>query len=348
MSEQLILFIKVVCLSIYIPGLILLFKPLPIRIAGLWILNLAIYFTCLFLLIPNNFASIIFIAFGLLLFFKYLEKGYLDKWSWLIIILCCIDSFVFIFMKNYGSYEQSLWLQKTRMYSLIILILPVLLINYRLLQKSYENLKLYFSEVDFKFHNTLRNLLWIIFFVYVINSVLVVYALDAMNFDLTIFIYLLLIFLCYYLFYVCQTFSAPYLSLKINKYTTQEILEEKNKIQKRKFDKAFLTELEAKIDTTKIYAKPELTLKELATELDINSRKLSQLINNGMNTNFYDLINKKRVNLVKEMLTNKAFEHYTIEAIGFEAGFNSKSALYTTFKKFEGQTPLQYKSKFSS
>ena len=44
------------------------------------------------------------------------------------------------------------------------------------------------------------------------------------------------------------------------------------------------------------------------------------------------------------MLVDAHYKNYTIESIGLECGFKSKSNFYITFKKLTGQTPNQYKS----
>ncbi|MCH7525678.1 MAG: helix-turn-helix transcriptional regulator [Bacteroidetes bacterium] len=96
------------------------------------------------------------------------------------------------------------------------------------------------------------------------------------------------------------------------------------------------------IITQKLYLNSYLSLQTIADEFKISSGYLSQLINNNGKQNFNDLINSLRIKEAKKMLQDKNFNKYTINAIALEAGFNSKSNFYLTFKKFTGTTPLEY------
>ncbi len=103
-----------------------------------------------------------------------------------------------------------------------------------------------------------------------------------------------------------------------------------------------ITEL---MEKEKLYHEPELTLRQLADKLEVPTYQVSQVINDGMNKNFYDLINGYRVEEAKQLLLEPGNRNYTILSIGFEAGFNSKTTFNTVFKKFTGHTPTEYREK---
>ena len=86
----------------------------------------------------------------------------------------------------------------------------------------------------------------------------------------------------------------------------------------------------------------DLNLSEIARRFNISSGYLSQLMNAHSEQNFNDYINELRIKTSKKMLLEKQFENYTIESIGLECGFKSKSNFYSAFKKFTGQTPTEY------
>jgi AraC-like DNA-binding protein len=94
-----------------------------------------------------------------------------------------------------------------------------------------------------------------------------------------------------------------------------------------------------------LYQEPELTLLALSEKLGIPSYQVSKVINEGLKTTFYDLVNGYRVKDAKSQLLDPKNRNYTILSVGFEAGFNSKTTFNTVFKKFTGLTPTEYREK---
>ena len=98
------------------------------------------------------------------------------------------------------------------------------------------------------------------------------------------------------------------------------------------------------MEKEKPYHNTELTLTSLASQVNIGRNQLSELINTGTGGNFYDFVNKYRVDEVKQLMENPKYKDYTILAIAFEAGFPSKSTFNSIFKKYTGKTPTEYRN----
>jgi AraC-like DNA-binding protein len=95
------------------------------------------------------------------------------------------------------------------------------------------------------------------------------------------------------------------------------------------------------ISETKIYMEPDITLDRLAEALNIMPRDLSMLINRHFGINYYEFINRYRIEEAKRMLAES--KGASITDIYLAVGFNSKSVFYTFFKKLEGMTPTAYR-----
>jgi AraC-like DNA-binding protein len=99
------------------------------------------------------------------------------------------------------------------------------------------------------------------------------------------------------------------------------------------------------VKNNKPYLDPELTLDQLASQLSIRPRALSQIINEDLGQNFYDFINRNRIEEASRLLTNPKDRKITILEVLYEVGFNSKSSFNTLFKKYTGLTPSDFKKK---
>lgn len=91
------------------------------------------------------------------------------------------------------------------------------------------------------------------------------------------------------------------------------------------------------------YRNPELTLGELAARLGVTPHNLSQVINVRQGMNFYDFVNRYRVEEVKRRIAEDPDAALTLLSIGLDAGFNSKSSFNAVFKKMTGTTPSAFR-----
>jgi AraC-like DNA-binding protein len=99
--------------------------------------------------------------------------------------------------------------------------------------------------------------------------------------------------------------------------------------------------LDSVMKKEKLYLNEEITLKDVASILDITHHQLSQLLNERLNMNFNTFVNTYRVDFAKELLVEKT--EWTVLNIAYEAGFNSKSTFYDAFTKIAGVTPLEFR-----
>ena len=124
-----------------------------------------------------------------------------------------------------------------------------------------------------------------------------------------------------------------------------EQVSEISAVSKPNNEKHLQPELAAEVDLAireeKIYMDPDITLDTLADALSIMPRDLSTLINRHFGINYYEFINRYRIEEAKRMLESSDYVSTTITDIYLQVGFNSKSVFYTFFKKLEGITPTQ-------
>ena len=92
------------------------------------------------------------------------------------------------------------------------------------------------------------------------------------------------------------------------------------------------------------YLKGDLTIQDVSDATQIPKHHITQVLNERLNKNFYSFVNEYRVEKVKLLLSNSKYNQFTILAIGYEAGFNSKSSYYNSFKKIEGVTPSEFRN----
>lgn len=120
---------------------------------------------------------------------------------------------------------------------------------------------------------------------------------------------------------------------------------------KKKYQRSTLTSEQAHAIYEKIqevmaqkqlFQDPELTLLALAEATDAPTYHVSQVLSELAGANFYDFVNKYRVETAKRLLLDPSKKHYTVLAVAYESGFNSKTTFNKVFRKMTNQTPTEY------
>lgn len=167
------------------------------------------------------------------------------------------------------------------------------------------------------------------------------------------FIFLILPLFIYWICY--QALNQPAIFSQLDLKAVKNLVRTNAKIEKKqiaKYQRSGLSQqaistLENKLTTLmsvqEPFLNPQLKLNDLAQLLEVSSHHLSQILNDSLKQNFYEFINAYRVEKAKKNLLAPSKQHYTIEAIAFESGFQSKSTFNTVFKKKMGYTPSRWR-----
>ena len=107
--------------------------------------------------------------------------------------------------------------------------------------------------------------------------------------------------------------------------------------------KSYVENLIKYMDDSKVWKDSELSIAKLASQTSISKHQLSEVLNEYLGKNFYVFVNEYRVEYAKQLLMNKEYSNWSIIAIAYECGFNSKTAFNIFFKKHTQQTPSEFK-----
>jgi len=100
----------------------------------------------------------------------------------------------------------------------------------------------------------------------------------------------------------------------------------------------------SEMESLQFYLNEELTLHSFAKGINMSSRLISSCINKSMGHNFNEWVNNYRVEKALEMIKSDQKNTLSIEGIGSDSGFKSRSAMYAAFKKKLGHSPGFYRN----
>ena len=100
-------------------------------------------------------------------------------------------------------------------------------------------------------------------------------------------------------------------------------------------------QVQATMEAQKLFLNPRLKLEDLAIATDLSRHVLSKLLNEVYPNGFSQFIKEYRVQEAKQLI--KDHPEWSLEGVGQEAGFSSRSSFFEAFKKVESRTPAQFR-----
>ncbi|MCB0638447.1 MAG: AraC family transcriptional regulator [Lewinella sp.] len=114
-------------------------------------------------------------------------------------------------------------------------------------------------------------------------------------------------------------------------------------VQEDEHFQAACDELQAQMANRKYFLNQDLTLHDLARETGMSPRLISTCVNRQIGMNFSDWVNQFRVKEALQFLEDPTQNHLSVEGIGTNAVFKSRSAMYTAFKRHAGHPPGHFR-----
>jgi len=149
-----------------------------------------------------------------------------------------------------------------------------------------------------------------------------------------------------YLYVIPSSFlfyAVSYRLMGVSFEKTSEVFKYEKSGLKQNEMETYAERVKKVIEQEKLYLQQGLKLKDLSEKIEIPSHQLSEVLNQSMQTTFFDLVNRYRVEEAKERI--KAFPDYTLLQIAYDSGFNNKTSFVNAFRRFEGTTPSRFMKK---
>lgn len=162
--------------------------------------------------------------------------------------------------------------------------------------------------------------------------------------NVSIAILVLLVLITYYIY---SSFTYKSKVAQRNQLQRQKEIELKKKIAKEalvsKGTETNLLEKLSKFESSTRFTHKDMSLAMLASQIETNTKYLSEIIKKHKAKNFKTYINTLRINyIVNKLETESKYRNYKVSYLATSCGFSSHSSFATVFKQVKGVSPTQY------
>ncbi|MEL6917348.1 MAG: helix-turn-helix domain-containing protein [Bacteroidota bacterium] len=310
-------------------------------------LNVSALYPELFLL-PFNFS---WLLFGLFFIYTQQVSGFSDYKEKYWVLMPGIVSFVLQLIIFFLPYQTKLTISESPWHDFLFTYLGICyswgigIWNLKVLNKHQIKVNNYFSMVES------RELQWARFFLIysLVSSVIIhiLYYISPSNFYFKVIFSVFDLIAIYWV-----SFHGVVQRNVLSILTKKELYEISEKKPNQAQNEAPMTndsmkklidEIDRHMINSESFTLTELTILDLAKALNIHPRRISTAINKIRRQNFNTYVNKFRIKKAELLLSDENSDNLSVEGIGNEVGFHSKSAFYSAFKKETGTTPSKYK-----
>jgi AraC-like DNA-binding protein len=330
--------------SAFLMSMFVLLNSLFILHLSLYLINCQYYF-------PNTllFSTVFTLLYGPLIYFyfKITAVNYKLKWvdalhlipavGLLVYIspfyaLSSIEKFIILFDQEDILINEANFIIAAKIISLVLYAFLTYRIYLISKSKSKKKFKLLWQ----------RNII-AIYVTYVLTFI-VYTTITSGIFDIPIFFHLQILVVVGLLFYVAY---VSYVQPEVFKGEVKlvdpiGIFKYKSSALTPSYSLELKEELLALLDDDRIYKESGISLDLLSEKLGTSRHNTSQIINEHFNMNFYELMNKYRIDEAIQLIKNGKENKLNIIDIAYKVGFNNKVSFNKSFKKALSVTPTQY------
>ncbi|CAM3454032.1 helix-turn-helix domain-containing protein [Elizabethkingia occulta] len=288
----------------------------------------------------------------LYLYILYLTGRQPNRYNWLLHFAPAIITYIYLINFFILTPQEKVYIYEygTTAYRIFRKIIKVVIISSGILYVILSILAIsrYKKQISDLYSNTEKiNLNWSY---YLITGIALIWIAVILKNEILIFTLVSLFIIVAAYFGISRVGILEFAS-KQSDITEEKQAEQNDDIVAVKYQKTFAGEdaiqdiykkLTYQMEHEKLYKDPELNLNHVAALLGIQPNILSQTINSVENKNFYDYINRQRIEEFKRIVVLPENQKFTILSLAFESGFNSKTSFNRNFKKYMDSSPREF------
>jgi AraC-like DNA-binding protein len=215
----------------------------------------------------------------------------------------------------------------------ISLVITILYKKYREIGQSFFKTT---NEVLIVIRNTFIHFI-LIFLIFMATKLYFGMGSDVGGYFIASYISFMMFATSYQVMNKSDFFSQPasFLSFPLQKYQKSSLSDENKEL--------ILSKIKAEMEDKEYFTNNLASLSGLAKQINESPHHVSQVINEKLSKNFFELLASYRVEHAKKLIREDKDTKLTVEELAELVGYNSKSSFNNAFKAITSKTPSEYR-----